>query len=156
QGVVLQPGGGDVLRRFRRDHVADLDQRRQVRVFVGGDFGRGAGVHWGACLATSACCLTDPRMTVPAGPSSGNECGWNARTTSARSGTTNDSRSRLLMFPVEISNSFAGRPRRRCESTKSASLVTTTRCSRSARSLICSSVVRFPSGKSSVCRALHP
>lgn len=97
-----------------------------------------------------------PRTTTPAGPSSRNECDPSSRTMAGMRGTISASRSRLLQFPVEISSNFDGRPRSRCESTKSASLVTTTRRSRSARSLIYSSVVRFTSGKSSVWMASQP
>lgn len=56
----------------------------------------------------------------------------------------------------ERRSSLAGRRRSRCESTNSASLVTTTRTSRSTESMRCSSVDRFPAERSSVSIALRP
>ena len=52
-----------------------------------------------------------PRTMNPARPNSRNECVWNSATRLAIWGTTRCSRSRLLMFPVETSNNFAGRRR---------------------------------------------
>ena len=50
-----------------------------------------------------------PRTTMPARPSSRKECTWNSWTMAGMSGTISASSSRLLMFPVEISSSLAGR-----------------------------------------------
>ena len=68
---------------------------------------------------------------------------WNSWTMAGIRGTITASRSRLLMFPVEMSSSLPGNECRTWESTKSASLVTTTLFSRSASSMTCWSVVRF-------------
>ena len=59
-------------------------------------------------------------------------------------------RSLLEMFPVAMKSSFSGSPRRKKLSTKSLSLVTTTRDSSRATSKIALSVVRFLAGRSSV------